>query len=298
MNSSHRPILVIGFGEKSTEGNLTRERIKIEDILDEYARYGYIDILAFSGISFEALIDELYAKNMNKHVFGLYYSTDISDNENLAADYTNETISAYLKKIADLRELRFLVLNGNASEQISNRLIELGVPSVIGISNKLNRFEASDFAEIFFKYVVETNDIELAFEEAELKMLSYWGGRLRFEDKYWDSEISSPISNFQLPWKLFKNYNTKLNEKWSDIMIKKEDKQEVNATNLYISGWSVGIVGVLSIVLGVWMMSKEGAKEINITGSIVVIGIALIFLAGVLLLNTLKSRKQTAFIDE
>jgi len=121
---------------------------------------------------------------------------------------------------------------------------------------------------------------------------------LRFEDKYWDSEISSPISNFQLPWKLFKNYNTKLNEKWSDIMIKKEDKQEVNATNLYISGWSVGIVGVLSIVLGVWMMSKEGAKEINITGSIVVIGIALIFLAGVLLLNTLKSRKQTAFIDE
>jgi len=44
-------------------------------------------------------------------------------------------------------------------------------------------------------------------------------------------------------------------------------------------------------VLAIWMYIKDGAKELNITGSILVIGIFLIFLAGFLLLNTVKSKK-------
>jgi len=295
--TSIHPILVLGFGEKSSEGNLIRERIKIEDILDEFSRDGYIDVLTYGNISFEKLIHEIYDKNINSNVFGVYYSTDIPKEENLLADFTDKTFNEHIQKIADLEELRFIVLNGNASEQMASRLIELGVPAVIGISNKLNRFEASDFAEIFFKYVVETNDIELAFEEAELKMLSYWGGRLRFEDKYWDDEISGPISNFQLPWKLFKSENILLNEKWTDINLKKTKIKEVNAANLYIAGGSVGFFGIVAIILSIWLFSKDGNKELNITGTILMIGIFLIFLAGVLLFNTIKSKKNERFID-
>ena len=290
--SINRPILVLGFGEKTSEGNLVRERIKLEDTLDEYSRYGVIDVVIESNISLEALVDEIHGKRIDNQIFGLYYSTDTINEQILEAKYTNEKISAYIEKVASLKELRFIILNGSASQQLAKRLLELGVPSVIGISHKLNRFEASDFAEIFFKYVVETNDIERSFEETELKMLSYWGGRLKFEDQYWEEDISSPISNFQLPWKLFKNENSRLDEKWSDISFERNETKEVNTTNLYFAGGSVGLFGVLALILGVWMYIRDGAKELNITGSIIAIGIFLIFLAGILLFNIIKSKKK------
>lgn len=291
MNSSNRPILVLGFGEKSNNGNLVRERIKLEDVLDEYSRYGVIEIVVESNISLEDLIDKIHSKNIDRQIFGFYYSTDSVSEETLLAKYTDERMSSCIEKLAALKELRFVVLNGNASEQLAKRLLELGVPAVIGISDKLNRFEASDFAEMFFNYVVETNDIERAFEETELKVLSYWGGRLKFENKYWDDEMSSPISNFQLPWKLFKNENSRLDEKWNDISFERERKQ-INTTNLHFAGGSVGVFGVLALILGIWMYLKDGAKELNITGSIIVIGVFLIFLAGVLLFNTISKKKE------
>ena len=292
MSSNNQPILVLGFGEKTSKGNLVRERVKLEDALDEYSRDGIIDAILESNISIDSLVNEIYNRNIQNRVFGLYYSTDNVNDEILSAKYTDKKISNYLEKLASLKELRFVVLNGNASEQLAKRLLELGVPSVIGVSHKLNRFEASDFAEIFFKYIVETNDIERAFEETELKMLSYWGGRLKFEDKYWDDEISSPISNFQLPWKLFKNENTLLNEKWKDISFDKNEKKEVNAANLYFAGGSVGLFGLLAIILSLWLYMKEGTNEFNITGSILITGVFLIFLAGFLLFNTIKSKKK------
>lgn len=290
--SSNRPIIILGFGEKTSEGNLVRERIKLEDILDEYSRQAVIELITESNISLEDLIHNIYKRGIADRIFGIYYSTDVFSRQMQEAKYTDEEISSYIERLAGLKEMRFLMLNGNAGELFGKRLIEAGVPAVIGVSNKLNRFEASDYAELLFKNMVETNDLERAFEETELKMLSYWGGRLKFEDKYWDVEIDSPISNFQLPWKLFKNENIRLNEKWAEISFDKSESKEVNTLNLYLAGSSVGGFGILAVILSVWIYYKGGNEEMNITGSILVIGVFLIFLAGFLLFSTIRSKKK------
>ena len=101
MSSNNQPILVLGFGEKTSKGNLVRERVKLEDALDEYSRDVIIDAMLESNISIDSLVNEIYNRNIQNRVFGLYYSTDNVNDEILSAKYTDKKISNYLDRLYD-----------------------------------------------------------------------------------------------------------------------------------------------------------------------------------------------------
>lgn len=301
------PILFLAFNKSMSNAKnfLTRERIKIEDVLEERERKGIFQVLVEPEGNHKDVLKILRDEEFQKRIFGFHYSTsrECKNQKSVSreSDYLFEN-DEIVKELGQLKGLRFVFVNGCRSEETAYKLIKAGVPVVIIVSSKIRRIDATDFAEAFYKFLGGDYNLNFAYEDAEIKVFSYWGGRELFKDKYWESAQDIEEYDYdesevykQLPWKIFINDEELLRKKWKEIKFQPETTNQSNESSLiafYFTAGMVLVFGLGAIFLGLWIMLSNRNDSMDIYGPIILIGIFLVFLASILIVNTRKKQKK------
>ncbi len=215
-NQQKTPRLFLAFSDKSDDSELESldiERQTIKNIFKTAQEYGQILIDNESKIQGSHIFD-LFSKGGVEilHYAGHANANGLSLLDNL---FKGETL-AQLSEIV-LREnpdaFRLVFLNGCATEDIAQELIQAGAKCVIATPRPVDDTAASDFAHYFYQHLANGNNITASFDfaqtqlktnhpEAKTRMSSHIKGVAISEWKIFYKGDDEKWGNWKLPPKL------------------------------------------------------------------------------------------------
>lgn len=248
-----------------------KEASRIESALERFEKEAVIEIHSFFMPEPKEVTDFLTNPANQSRIFGIHISGKMVN----TLTHSSEGEPSFSSLLGALKGLRFVFLNGCQRLSTCQALFELDIPAVIAVSGRFPFADSIDFVEQFYAHSAFNMNIDDAFEEAEIKLYSYYGGREVLVGSYWDDADS-----VSFPWKLHLSQDTSvIQKKWSQIRFHSEGEGRRHRPGMVIGALVVGATGIAALITGAIMWATEETKTSGTHEAIIIMGIFLLLLA-------------------
>jgi hypothetical protein len=213
MHKPKTPVIVLALSNEHTEdgylSNLTQELKDILTALEPAVQKGKCHLKIIPAATQEDITKVFQDGWYEDRIWIFHYAGHADQDELWLETATGENKSFFslgLSRFLGVQEsLKMVFLNGCATEEHAELLLEEEVPAVIATSRKIADDQALTFAKVFYQGLAGGANIEESFKEAESILLGIHGKnafapQTTTRSLYWADE---PDQKLDLPWKLF-----------------------------------------------------------------------------------------------
>ena len=209
------PVVFLAYANERTEHgflrNLTGELKSIMNALEPSVQRGRAQLKITPAASAEeirrAFQDEWYQNRINIFHYGghadegeLWLENDSGGNKS----FFSVGLSRFL---GSQTGIKLVFLNGCATKAHADLLLDAGIPAVIATSRKIDDYQATRFATIFYHGLASGASIDEAFGEAEGIMLGEFGESGSHRSSFFWEDIEATQQEGH-PWRLFTREDT------------------------------------------------------------------------------------------
>lgn len=178
-----QPVIVLAFSNEFSEQGflrqLTQEMKDILNALERTVQKGRVHLKLIPAASQEEISEVFQEEWYEERISIFHYGGHADEDELWLEDEGTGNRSFFSIGLARFlgaqKGLRLVFLNGCATEEHAQLLLEAGIPAVIATSRKIPDIQARQFAETFYKGLASGVNISEAFAEAEGIVLGQTG---------------------------------------------------------------------------------------------------------------------------
>jgi|GEM_PF-2470501 len=209
------PVIFLAFANEGSNNNpnflrnLTVEKRFIEDALKNAELNNRTKIYSESDVTLDELYSVFQDERYRDKIVIFHYAGHANENELWVETADGGNASFFGAGLAEFlglqRSLKLVFLNGCATEEHANRLLDVGIPAVLATSHKIDDAQATLFARTFYRGIAGGASIERAFGEAQSSVLARFGASGVSRELYWEGKDTTSTQEKPFPWKLFIN---------------------------------------------------------------------------------------------
>ncbi|MEW6737554.1 MAG: CHAT domain-containing protein, partial [Acidobacteriota bacterium] len=214
---TEKPVIFLAFANDQQDGNnylrqLPIEHNELRQALNQLRIRELCEIVERANVGFDQVV-EIFQEYRNRIVI-FHFGGHANSYQLLFESIDGQTKAVPARRLAELCHnqsgLKLIFLNGCATRQQAEELLNTNVPAVIATSQAIDDQVARMFASCFYRGFANGASIRTAFDEAATMVLAEKGEQYR---EFYFSGVKS--INERFPWELFLKRGRETVAQWS-----------------------------------------------------------------------------------